>query len=99
MGAMQAPTCLFCIVVFQATAALPSGFALAWQIHEAHLILTSLQQSLRDLVLLDDVDMRTPARERITVDSTQQGLRHSLEEVLGLEIRLPETLACTEELV
>ena len=43
--------------------------------------------------------MRTPAGERITVDSTQQRLRDGFEEVLGLEIGLPETFTGTEELV
>lgn len=99
MGVTQAPGCLFCDVAISSFAALLNALDHAGQIHNAHLILSSLQQSLRDLVLLNDVHMSTPAGERITVDSTQQCLRHSLEEVLRLEIGLPETFACTEELV
>ena len=99
MGVTQAPRYLFCNVAISSFTALLTAPALAGQIHNARLILSSLQQSLRDLVLLDNVHMRTPAGERITVDSTQQRLRHSFEKVLRLEIGLPETFASTEELV
>ena len=43
--------------------------------------------------------MRAPTRQGIAVDGVEQGLGDSLEEVIGLEIRLPQTLARAEELV
>ena len=65
----------------------------------AFLVLPPLQQSLGHLVLLHNIHMRAPAGQRITIDGIQQRLGDCLEQVLGLEIGLPETFAGTEELV
>ena len=44
-------------------------------------VLSPFQQSFGNLVLLYDIDMRTPARQSIAVDSIQQRLAYCLEEV------------------
>ena len=43
--------------------------------------------------------MRAPTRQGIAVDGVEQSLGNSLEEVIGLEIRLPEAFTRAEELV
>lgn len=47
------------------------------------LILSSLQQSLRDLVLLYDVDVRAPSGESISIDGVEERLGDSFEKILG----------------
>lgn len=59
----------------------------------------TLQQPLHDLILRNDVNMRSPARQRIPINRIQQRLRASLEQVLRLKIRLPHALAGSEKLV
>lgn len=44
-------------------------------------VLSPFQQSFGNLILLYDIDMRTPARQSIAVDSIQQRLAYCLEEV------------------
>lgn len=46
-----------------------------------HSILSPFQQPLCNLVLLYNIDMRTPARQGIAVDGIQQRLAYCLEEV------------------
>lgn len=43
--------------------------------------------------------MRSPTRKRIAVHGVKQSLRDRLEEVLGLEIGLPQAFAGAKELV
>lgn len=47
------------------------------------LILTALEQPLCHLVLLNNVDVRTPTGQGISVDGVQQGLGDGLEELVG----------------
>lgn len=51
--------------------------------HPFRLILATLEKSLRNLVLLNDVDVRTPTGQGISVDGVQQGLGDGLEQLLG----------------
>lgn len=63
------------------------------------LILPALQQPLGNLVLLNDVDVRSPTGESVSVDGVEKSLGDRLEEVIRLEIGLPKTFASTEKLV
>lgn len=47
-----------------------------------NLILSSLEQPLRHLVLLDDVDVCAPAGQGISVHGVQQGLGYGLEQLV-----------------
>lgn len=47
------------------------------------LVLSPLEQPLRHLVLLDDVNVCAPAGQGISVDGVQQGLGDGLEQLLG----------------
>lgn len=46
-----------------------------------------------------DVNDGSPAAEGITVDGVQEALGDGLEEVLGLEVRLPQSLSSTVQLL
>ena len=63
------------------------------------LVLPSLQQPLRHLVLLDNVHVRSPPAQSISIHGIEQRLRDRLEEVLRPEIRLPQPFTRAEELV
>merc|ERR1711939_70746 len=51
-----------------------------------------LQVTLRHLVLLDHVHERSPAGEGVAVDGVEERLRDSLEQVVRLQVRLPQRL-------
>ena len=53
------------------------------EIHR-HLVLSALQQPLGNLILLYDVDMRTPPRQRVSIDSVKQSLGYRFKEVVWL---------------
>lgn len=63
------------------------------------LILPSLQQPLGHLVLLDDVHVRAPTGEGVSIHGIEQRLRDGFEQILRREIWLPQAFAGTEELV
>lgn len=62
-------------------------------------VLSPFQQSFGNLVLLYDIDMRTPARQSIAVDSIQQRLAYCLEKIFwflksGVDQQEPRGRAC-----
>lgn len=63
------------------------------------LIHTSLQLSLGDFVLLDDVNRGSPSRDCIPIERVQHRLRDGLEEIIRFEVLAPQRLAHTVQLL
>lgn len=77
------PRWLVLIIMLSSSPYLPSQTMLLVSSEPfAHLVLSSLEQPLRHLVLLDDVDVGAPAGQGISVDGVQKGLGDGFEQLI-----------------